>query len=107
MEEHSGVELSWFFDQWLSRAGSPVIEGSWRYDASAKKVSIELVQAQPGAPYRLPLEIGLTIDGPPRIEKIELTQKQQRFEIAADKEPLTVVLDPNTWMLMESRFAKR
>ncbi|MEP7272526.1 MAG: M1 family metallopeptidase [Acidobacteriota bacterium] len=107
MEEHSGMELSWFFDQWLSRAGSPVIEGSWRYDASAKKVSIELVQAQPGAAYRLPLEIGLTSDGPPRIEKIELTQKQQLFEIAADKEPLTVVLDPNTWMLMESRFVKR
>ena len=59
-------------------------------------------------PYRLPLEVGLTSEGAPqaKIEKIELTQKQQRFEIAADKEPAAVALDPNTWVLMESRFAK-
>jgi aminopeptidase N len=107
MEENSGMELFWFFHQWLARAGSPVIEGAWSYDATAKRVVLELTQAQPGEAYRLPLEIGLTIDGAPKIEKIELTQKQQRFEIAADNEPATVTLDPNTWVLMETRFAKR
>ncbi len=104
MEEHSGVELSWFFRQWLARAGSPDVEGSWRYDAAAKQVVIELAQTQAGEAYRLPLEIGL--DGA-RIEKIELTQKQQRFTLAAEKEPSAVVLDPNTWTLMEARFGKR
>lgn len=107
MEENAGMELSWFFKQWLSRPGSPVIEGSWRYDSTAKKVVLELTQSQPGDTYRLPLEIGLTIDGAPKIEKIELTQKQQRFEIPADKEPVRVDLDPNTWVLMEARFVKR
>ena len=109
MEEHSGKDLSGFFRQWLARAGSPVIEGGWSYDTATKKIIIELAQTQPGEVYRLPLELGITVDGSPqtRIEKIELTQKQQRFEIAADKEPSKVVLDPNTWTLMESRFAKR
>jgi aminopeptidase N len=107
MEENSGLELSWFFQQWLSRAGSPVIEGSWRYDAPTKRVVIELAQTQPGGPYRLPLEVGLTTDGITKIEKIEFTQKQQRFDLFADREPGTVALDPNTWMLVETRFAKR
>jgi aminopeptidase N len=107
MEENSGLELSWFFQQWLSRAGSPVIEGSWRYDAPTKRVVIELAQTQPGGPYRLPLEVGLTTDGITKIEKIEFTQKQQRFDLFADREPGAVALDPNTWMLMETRFAKR
>lgn len=109
MEEHSGKDLSGFFRQWLARAGSPVIEGGWSYDTATKKIIIELAQTQPGEVYRLPLELGITVDGSPqtRIEKIELTQKQQRFEIAADKEPSKVALDPNTWTLMESRFAKR
>ena len=107
MEEHSGLELSWFFQQWLSRAGSPVLEGSWRYDATTKRVVIELAQAQAGAAYRLPVEIGLTIDSTTRLEKIECTQKQQRFELAADKEPAAVALDPNTLVLMQSRFNKR
>ncbi|HEX4949635.1 MAG TPA: M1 family aminopeptidase, partial [Blastocatellia bacterium] len=104
IEEHSGQELTWFFRQWLARAGSPVIEGGWRYDATAKQIVIELAQAQPGEAYRLPLEIG--VDGA-RIEKIELTQKQQRFTLTAEKEPSAVVLDPNTWALMEARFSKR
>src|SRR5262249_15826029 len=109
IEENSGLELSWFFQQWLKRAGSPVIEGGWRYDAAAKKIVIELAQTQTGEAYRLPLEIGIMIEGapPPRIEKIELMKKQQSFEIAADKEPASVALDPNTWVLMEARFGKR
>ena len=108
MEENSGLELSTFFRQWLARAGSPVVEGGWRYDAAGKKIVLDLTQAQPGEAYRLPIEVGITTDGAQsqRIEKIDLTQKQQRFEIAADKEPAGVVLDPNTWMLMETRFTK-
>ena len=107
MEQHSGLELSAFFQQWLARAGSPVVEGGWRYDATAKRIFIELTQTQPGEAYRLPLEIGVTIDGSIKIEKIEFTQKQQRFEFTADKEPATVGLDPNTWVLMNARFDKR
>ncbi len=106
MEEHSGLELSGFFQQWLARAGSPVVEGGWRYDSATKRVVIELTQKQAGEAYRLPLEIGVTIDGTQKFEKIEFTQKQQRFEFAADKEPTTVTLDPNTWMLIDARFSK-
>lgn len=110
MEENSGLELSWFFQQWLARAGSPVIEGTWVYDSQTKRVVIELTQVQSGEVYRLPFEIGFTLDGAPKIEKIEkieMTRKQQRFEIAADKEPVAVTLDPNTRVLMEARFGKR
>ncbi|MBS1787765.1 MAG: M1 family metallopeptidase [Acidobacteria bacterium] len=107
MEEHSGKDLSWFFNQWLARAGSPVIEGGWSYDAVAKKIIIELTQTQPGEAYRLPLEIGIKTDAASKIEKVELTQKQQRFELSADKEPTTVTLDPNTWALINAHFAKR
>ena len=56
-----------------------------------------------GEPFRLPLEIG--VQG--RIERIVMTRKQQRFELAADKEPSTVELDPNTWILMDARFERR
>ena len=54
-----------------------------------------------------PNSIGITVDGATRAEKIELSQKQQRFELTADREPLMVTLDPNTWALMQVRFDKR
>jgi len=103
MEEDSGQDLGWFFDQWLNRAGSPIIEGDWQYDPAAKKITIDLTQKQTGDAYRLPLELGIA----DRIEKIEMTSKHQTFEIASDKEPASVVLDPNTWTLMTAHFAKK
>lgn len=42
-----------------------------------------------------------------RIEKVELTQARQRFEIAADQAPRAVTLDPNVWILMEAKFVKQ
>lgn len=109
MEENSGVDLGWFFEQWLNRPGSPVIDGGWRYNSAAKRIEIELHQTQPGNAYRLPLELGVSVEGASqtRIEKIEMTQKQQRFQIAAEKEPLSVLLDPSTWILMDAHFSER
>lgn len=101
MEENSGVNLGWFFDQWIYRAGSPVVEGSWHYDANTKKVLLDLAQTQAGAAYRLPMEIGLG-----HTEKIEFTQKQQHFEFPADQEPASVTLDPDTWLLMDAKLEK-
>jgi aminopeptidase N len=108
MEEQSGRELSWFFDQWLTRSASPVIDGTWRYDSAANRVVVELSQTQPGDPYRLSLELGITDgDGSMGVEEIEMTQKRQRFEIVVEGEPETVVLDPNTWTLIEGVVRRR
>lgn len=110
MEETSGQELAWFFKQWLRRAGSPVVEGTWRYDPEAKRVAVELTQTQGGDAYRLPLAIGVVQDraGPVRVVKGEMTQREQRFEIAADKEPTEIILDPQTSVLLQvKKFGKR
>ncbi len=107
MENTSHQDLAWFFDQWLKRPGYPVVDGSWRYDATAKRIEIDLAQKQGGAPYRLPLEIGIPADSatqPMRIEKVMLDQNAQHFTIAADHAPTRVVLDPNTWVLMKAHF---
>jgi len=108
MEETSGAGLGWFFEQWLYRAGSPVVEGGWKYNSEAKKIEIDLSQTQPGDVYRLPIQVGIAVEGAaqPRIEGIDMTAKRQRFEIAADKEPLNVTLDPSTWVLMDAKFSQ-
>ena len=99
MEEQTGQDLAWFFDQWFHRAGWPVLQGGWRYEAAARKLVVELEQTQDGPPYRLPLEFA--IDG--NIEKLDMIAKHQRFEIALEKPPGSVALDPNTWVLMDSK----
>jgi aminopeptidase N len=106
MEEVSGKELSTFFDQWLKRAGSPVVEGTWTYDSESHQIKVEMTQTQSGEAYRLPIELEVTLgeSAAPRVQKIELAQKSQTFEINADRAPSSVVLDPNCWVLMKSKF---
>jgi aminopeptidase N len=119
MEQASGQSLEWFFRQWLNRAGTPRVRATWRYDAAARQIEVEIAQTHEGEPYRLPLEIGITVEGPSqpgrggqagpvvpqtRIERIELTGRAQRFTIASDRAPLAVTLDPNTWTLMDAAF---
>jgi aminopeptidase N len=103
MEEISGRDLGWFFEQWVYRAGSPAVDGTWRYDAAARQVLIDLAQTQPGEAYRMPLEVA--IDG--QIRKIGIAQKRQSFALRADHEPAKVELDPDTWMLMQAKFERK
>ena len=109
MEETAGVDLSGFFDQWLRRPGSPSIEGHWRFDPQNGRVIIDLVQSQAAEVYSLPLEFGLTFDGAgtSRVEALEMSERQLHHEIRVDKEPVSVSLDPNTNVLMQSKFERR
>jgi aminopeptidase N len=108
MEESSGKDLAWFFEQWLKRAGSPALEGSWRFDQAQKRLEIDLSQAQPGDPFRLPLEIGIVAETgvQPRVERIELKEKKHHWEIPLEKAPVSVTLDPNCWALVKTKFTQ-
>jgi len=110
MERASGQDLRWFFAQWLTRSGVPALAGTWSYDAADRQVVVDVKQTQAGDVYRLPIEIGIAASpaAAPRIERVELTGREARFTIAADAEPQSVVLDPNTWLLMEPpQFTKK
>ena len=110
MEEASGRELGWFFDQWLHRGGLPALEGSWRYDAAARAVEIELRQVQPGEPFRLAIDLAMLGAGntEPAATRIELAQKAQTFRLPADPAPREVRLDPQQWLLTDAvRFTRR
>lgn len=107
MEETSHQDLQWFFDQWLHRSPSPAVTGIWRYNSSSKHIELSLTQTQSGEAYRLPLEVSLAVNGKARVEKVQFLAKQQQFQLAAEGEPSSVVLDPNTWILMDSRLEKK
>jgi aminopeptidase N len=107
MEEVSGEDLGWFFRQWLKQPGSPEVKGTWQYHPENRALELELKQVQSGDAYRLPIEVGITVDGSDqaRIEKVELTNRIHRFRLSADQRPTSVTLDPNCWMLMKSSLA--
>jgi aminopeptidase N len=110
MDEVSGQNLQWFFDQWLRRPVSPSFEGAWHYDAAAKAIRVEIAQMQAGDPYRVRLQLGVVAAAgqPARVERVEMTDRKTSFTIAAPAEPVEVTFDPDTWLLADKvSFGKR
>jgi len=108
MEQASGKELGWFFDQWLTRGGFLKLKVGWSYDAVAKALRLEVEQTQPGAPLRMPVEIALAVAGEntPRVVRIEVTSPRETFSLPLDKEPSSVTFDPRTFVLMSADVSR-
>ncbi len=108
MEEASGQELGWFFDQWLTRGGFLKVRARWTYDEAAKAVRIEVEQLQAGPPLRMPIEVGLEVAGEvvPRTAKIEVRNSRETLSIPLDRAPKSLTLDPRTFVLMDAEVAK-
>ncbi|MEZ5289993.1 MAG: M1 family metallopeptidase [Vicinamibacterales bacterium] len=103
MEHASGQDLTWFFRQWLTRAGVPALAGSWRYDAATREVVVTVRQTQDGDPFRLSLGIGLVAsDGAlPAIRTMAITDRETTVRWAAPAAPSEVVFDPDVATLAE------
>jgi aminopeptidase N len=110
MEEGSGRELGWFFEQWLYRPGQLRISGSWTYDAGAKQVRLSLEQLQGDENLmRMPIEVGIYLNGQasPTMERVQLDAKSQLFTINVASAPDDVRLDPNSWVLMKATLVRK
>lgn len=103
MEEAAGRDLRWFFDEWLTRGGFLKLRAGWTYDAAAKEVRIEVEQLQPGAPLRMPIEVGLEVEGEPapRVAKIEVRNQREVLTVPLEKTPKNLFFDPRTVVLMD------
>ena len=109
MEEASGRDLSGFFQQWLYKGGTLKYAGNWQYDNTKNQVRITLDQVQnDGSLFKMPLEVGIYSGDKnvPQIEVLQVNEKSNVFIIKVDSEPENVLLDPNTWVLMEADFRK-
>lgn len=104
MEEVSGKDLSWFFNQWIYKGGHPRISGNWHYDAGSKSLNIDITQEQAGL-FKFPLEIGLGPGG--EVKTLNLDKKTQSFKFDLPEKPGQIVLDPNTWLLFEGGIKEK
>ena len=110
MEEASGRDLTEFFHQWLYQGGALEYEGGWSYDSRSGTLEVELNQVQnDGYSFKMPVPLGIysAEGGEPRIELLQVNDMTNRFTISVDREPESVVLDPDTWVLMDADFARR
>jgi aminopeptidase N len=111
-----GRDLTWLFRQLLNRGGALQVNGTWRYDAGSKQLQVTLEQTQTTGLYRMPIEVQVTVTTtapaggrgsaapqPASVTHIALiTDTQHTFTWPCETEPVSVVLDPNAWVVMRS-----
>jgi aminopeptidase N len=109
MEEASGKDLKVFFEQWLYKPGALTINGTWNYNAKKKEVTIQLKQTQTdGSFFNMPIEVSIHYSQEKLvIKQIGMNEKSKTFTFAVDAEPTQVILDPNSWVLMEATLIKK
>jgi len=108
VEEYSGQDLGWFFDQWFRKPGYPVLKIRWKWDDAKKAeiVTVEQTQKGDGTPdaYRLPLEIEFsriwrTNDADTQVRRVDVTKRSETFEFPLPFQPRRVQPDPETALL--------
>ena len=106
MEEVSGQDLNWFFNQWYYAAGHPQLDITYGYDESAKQVAVVVEQKQEmkdGTPaiFDLPLSIDIYQGAgqPVRREKTRMTKRSQTFTFDVPNKPALVDFDGDRMLL--------
>ena len=99
MEEASGQNLGWFFDQWVYSGGLPKLSIRQIYNAKAKTLTLVTMQTQKPdvitpAVFRVPLEIVIENSGAGRAAELEITKRRQIFTFKVTAKPTGLVVDP-------------
>jgi aminopeptidase N len=106
METASGKNLNSMFQQWLYKAGHPVIEVGWNYDESSKSLKLDVKQLQKEAAFQFPLEIGVygQDSSIPTIHSVFINKEQQVLEVKIPSKPAKIALDPNVNLLFDGKL---
>jgi len=103
MEEASGQDLEWFFQQWLFEPGFPTFEvdSEWNEAGSDLEITIRQIQSADWPTFRVPLEILVEAGGRSIRREVVVSERETRILIEGVTGAATsVVLDPDAWVLM-------
>ncbi|MEY4875188.1 MAG: hypothetical protein RL708_337 [Bacteroidota bacterium] len=108
-EDVTGMDLSWFFNQWYFSAGHPKLNIKYNYNNQLKQqiVSIEQTQDEPSlAVFRFPIKIDLYSKGAVRTYKFWVDKRRQEFKMYGDEKPDLVNVEADKILLCEKNDNK-
>ena len=105
IEETTGRDVDWFFDQWIDHGGHPELSVESEYNSDQQMLTVNIDQTQTVDDvtpiFRFPVEIEW-VNGDKRGRvTYEITEKTAVYYIPLPNEPDYVLIDPDGWLLAE------
>jgi hypothetical protein len=116
----TGINMDWFFDQWIHRGGEPIYAVDWNVRAKSSTnsnntpnvdvliseydVEINVKQTQNQdivvGLFRMPIDVDiLYVDGSSEKRTVWVDKSQHTFHFNTQKAPITVVFDAGSYLL--------
>jgi aminopeptidase N len=99
MEEISGKDLNWFFNQWYYGAGHPVLDITYQWNEANHQQKVFISQKQDGQTFRVSIAVDLYAGGKVTRKQVWLTQKNDTLIFNNPVKPDLVNIDADKVLL--------
>ncbi|TSA24721.1 hypothetical protein D4R75_00850 [bacterium] len=110
IEETTGQNLQWFFDEWVYKAGHPIFDVSYQWNESSKEIALSVMQMQKmdslTGVFRMPVDIEITTPMGSTTHRVEILKKDSTYVLPSPSNPQLVVFDKGGWLIKELNFKK-
>ncbi|HYP28609.1 MAG TPA: M1 family metallopeptidase, partial [Blastocatellia bacterium] len=113
IEEATGQNLQWFFDQWVYKYGQPEFEISSSYDGkNSLKLSVRQAQKADDkrpwfeAPefFTMPVDIAITTSAGEKVHRVQVDAREKEFTFQVDSKPLIINFDRGNHIIKLVKF---
>ncbi|MFQ6112979.1 MAG: M1 family aminopeptidase [bacterium] len=110
IEEATGLNLDWFFEDWVYGAGHPIFKVSYSYLKSQKLLDLAVQQVQPFVEgqdlFILPVELTIATSRGISKHTVWVENEEDHFLIESEEAPRMVSFDSRGTLVAEVRFEK-
>lgn len=99
MEEISGKDLNWFFNQWYYGAGHPVLDITYNWNETTKTEQVFISQNQQGQMFHLPVAVDVYVGGKALRHQIWLDHVKDTLTFNLPTRPDLVNVDAGKMLL--------